>query len=461
MPRILIVDDSAVVRQVLSAELARHPGIHVIGSAPDPVVARDIIVRERPDVITLDLEMPRMDGLEFLRRIMAHLPLPVIVVSSLTPAGSALALEAMAAGAVDVLCKPGSAYSVGALAKDIAERAVAVAGRAMPKPRAAQTARADTSARASAPLGLRTTTDQVIAIGASTGGTTAVETLLTGMPASAPGMAVVIHMPPGFTKSFAERLSRITGLDVKEAAEGDRLVPGRVVIAPGDRHLVLRRQGATYVAGLMDGPRIGLHKPAVNVLFKSVATVVGANAVGVILTGMGRDGAEGLKAMRDAGARTIAQDEASCVVFGMPKEAIDLGAAQQVLPLEAIAGGILGQVERHHHRVHSDAPELANLPVLDPTAAARLRAFPADLGRSMWAGFVQDLPHKRREVDEAMARRDEMKAKTLIDDLRRSADSVGLARLAQALGQSDANRQWSSLQGMLDDACSAAREASR
>ncbi|HAT09952.1 MAG TPA: chemotaxis response regulator protein-glutamate methylesterase [Planctomycetes bacterium] len=346
MPRVLIIDDSAVVRQVLTDELSKHPGIQVIGSAPDPVVARDIIVRERPDVLTLDLEMPRMDGLEFLRRIMANLPMPVIVVSSLTPAGSALALEALELGAVDVLCKPGAAYTVGALGNDIAARINAVAGRAM-------TARKP-GAGAGRPMvggAMQATTDQIIAIGASTGGTQALAEVLEAMPATSPGIAIVQHMPPGFTKAFADRLAKSCRVQVKEAADGDTLTPGRCVIAPGDRHMLVRRKGATYVVELRDGPRVGLHKPAVNVLFKSVATCAGKNAIGVMLTGMGRDGAEGMKEMHDAGAWNIAQDEASCVVFGMPKEAIALGAVDQVLPLPQIAASVCSQVSAHQKKV--------------------------------------------------------------------------------------------------------------
>jgi two-component system chemotaxis response regulator CheB len=345
MPRVLIIDDSAVVRQVLTEELAKQPGITVIGAAPDPVIARDIIVRERPDVLTLDLEMPRMDGLEFLRRIMANLPMPVIVVSSLTPAGSALALEALEAGAVDVLCKPGAAYTVGVLAGDIAARIHAVAGR----PVVARTVPAGGTPAVGGAM--QATTDQIIAIGASTGGTQALAEILEAMPATSPGIAIVQHMPPGFTRAFAERLARTCHIAVKEAEDGDTLTPGRCVIAPGDRHLLVRRKGGTYVAELRDGPRVGLHKPAVNVLFKSVAACAGKNAIGVILTGMGRDGADGLLEMHQAGAKTIAQDEATCVVFGMPKEAIALGAADQTLPLPRIAAAICAQAAAHLRRV--------------------------------------------------------------------------------------------------------------
>jgi two-component system chemotaxis response regulator CheB len=334
--RVLIVDDSATVRRVLSEALARDPGIQVVGSAPDPFVARDILVRERPDVMTLDLEMPRMDGLTFLRRVMEHMPLPVIVVSSLTPAGGDLAMEALDCGALEVMCKPHAAYSLGDLVPELAARIKAVG-------------RITVGRRAPAAAGprqlLSRTTNRVLAIGASTGGVQALETVLTGLPGNAPGTVVVQHMPAGFTRSFAGRLAARCATQVKEAEDGDIVAPGKVLIAPGDRHLLLTRSGAVYQVRLHDGPRIGLHKPAVNVLFKTVATHAGRNAIGVILTGMGRDGAEGLKLMHDAGAPTIAQDEATSVVFGMPKEAIALGAADQVLPLQAIASAVVRLAE--------------------------------------------------------------------------------------------------------------------
>jgi two-component system chemotaxis response regulator CheB len=342
--RVLIVDDSAVVRKLLSAELSLQPGITVIGTAPDPIVARDIIVHERPDVITLDIEMPRMDGLEFLRRIMANLPMPVIVVSSLTPAGSSLAVEALEAGAIDVLCKPGTAYSVGSLAADIAERCRAVAGRPIALRRQHRPAPA---------AALQATTNQIIAIGASTGGTQALAEVLEALPANIPGIAIVQHMPPGFTRSFANRLASTCRFAVKEAEDGDSLAPGRCLVAPGDRHMLVERRGGGYVARLDDGPRVGLHKPAVNVLFHSVAKYAAGNALGVILTGMGRDGAEGMKAMHDAGARTIAQDEASCVVFGMPKEAIASGGVDRVVPLGGIAAGMIDEIAKHQQRIGS------------------------------------------------------------------------------------------------------------
>jgi two-component system chemotaxis response regulator CheB len=278
--------------------------------------------------------MPRMDGLTFLRKVMEHTPMPVIVVSSLTVQGGTLAMEALEAGALEIMTKPGAAYRIGDLAADLRARIKAVARIAVGKRIAGPTP-------AVARLAMARTTNKVVAIGSSTGGVQALETVLTALPANAPGIAIVQHMPPGFTKSFAERLTSICAIKVHEARDGDTVGPGVALIAPGDRHMLLERSGAVYRVRLNDGPRIGLHKPAVNVLFKSVATYAGANAVGVILTGMGRDGADGMKLMHDAGAATIAQDEASSVVFGMPKEAIALGAADRVLPLDRIAAGIL------------------------------------------------------------------------------------------------------------------------
>ncbi len=335
--RVLIVDDSAVVREVFSRELARDPQIEVIGAVPDPYIARDKIVELKPDVVTLDIEMPRMDGLTFLRKLMRHFPLPVIIVSSLTPRGGALALEAMDLGAVDVMCKPGAAYAVGDMSIELRDKVKAAAGMRI-SPRSNHDA---TPVQTSQRLSLLRTTHSVVAIGASTGGTQALQSLLTVLPANSPGIVIVQHMPEHFTRSFAERLNSLCAMEVKEAENGDTVAPGRVLIAPGNYHMLLQRSGAVYRVAVKSGPLVSRHRPSVDVLFKSTARFAGANAVGVILTGMGNDGAAGLKEMREAGAETIAQDESSCVVFGMPKEAIKAGAACHVIPMTDIPAKIL------------------------------------------------------------------------------------------------------------------------
>jgi len=334
--RVLIVDDSAVVRRILSQQLDCLPGIEVVGTAPDPFVARDRILQLDPDVLTLDIEMPRMDGVTFLRKLMRHHPMPVIVVSSLTPQGSELALDALQAGACDVVSKPGSAYTVGEMATELGDkiRAAATASRAALRP----TSSPDVLSH-SQPLAR--TTSKVVAIGASTGGTQALQALLSALPASAPGLIVAQHMPEHFTRSFADRLNEVCAIRVKEAEEGDLLGPGVALIAPGNRHTLLSRVGSQYLAQVKDGPLVSGHRPSVDVLFKSVARAAGSNAIGVLLTGMGADGADGLKTMKDAGALTICQDEATCVVFGMPAEAIKRGAADHVLGLPSIPRRIL------------------------------------------------------------------------------------------------------------------------
>jgi len=340
--RVLIVDDSAVVRQVFAQELARDPEIEVVGTAPDPYVARDLIVEQKPDVVTLDVEMPRMDGITFLRKLMRYYPLPVVIVSSLTAAGSRLALEALDAGAVEVMNKPSSSYTVGDMVTALIDKVKAAAVVDMKR----RLARAAGGTEPTPLRALARTTNQVLAIGASTGGTVAIEHILRRLPPDAPGTVITQHMPELFTKSFAERLDGLCRVRVKEAEEGDSVVPGVALIAPGNSHLLLQRSGARYVANVKFGPLVNRHRPSVEVMFNSVARAAGRNAVGVILTGMGGDGAKGLLAMRQAGAATIAQDEASCVVFGMPKVAIDLGAAEQVLPLDRIAAALLQLVEQ-------------------------------------------------------------------------------------------------------------------
>jgi two-component system chemotaxis response regulator CheB len=338
--RVLIVDDSAVVRQIFALELARDPEIEVVGAAPDPYVARDLVVQRRPDVLTLDVEMPRMDGITFLRKLMRYHPVPVVVVSSLTAAGGALALEALAAGAVDVMCKPGSSFTVGDMAPLLAEKLKAAARAPLRRPAAPHPAPEHGEPRA-----LTRTTNQILALGASTGGTVAIERILRAMPANSPGTVITQHMPEQFTRYFAGRLDEAARLDVREAADGDSVVPGVALVAPGNRHLLLRRSGARYHVQVKDGPRVNRHRPSVDVMFRSVAQAAGRNAVGAILTGMGGDGAQGLLEMKRAGARTLAQDEATCVVYGMPKVAVELGAVDDVLPLDRIPARILEVVE--------------------------------------------------------------------------------------------------------------------
>jgi two-component system, chemotaxis family, protein-glutamate methylesterase/glutaminase len=335
--RVLVVDDSAVVRNMLCRELAKDPSIEVIGSAPDPYLARDKIVELNPDVLTLDVEMPRMDGITFLRRLMAHHPMPVIVVSSLTAQGTRTAVEALEAGAVDVLGKPGSAYSVENLSADLIQR-IKQANRSRLIARAPLAPRPPRPSRGG---GLTTTTDKILAIGASTGGVQALTHILTEFPADAPGTLIVQHMPAHFTRSFADRLNSMCRVRVKEAEDGDGVFTGQALLAPGGKHMILRASGARYYVQIKDGPEVFHQKPSVEVLFQSTAQAAGRNAVGAILTGMGADGAKGLLCMRQAGARTIAQDEATCVVFGMPQEAIKCGAAERVVGLPEMARTLL------------------------------------------------------------------------------------------------------------------------
>lgn len=334
--KVLIVDDSAVVRDIFSRELSRDPEIEVVGTAPDPYIARDKIVKLKPDVITLDIEMPRMDGITFLRKLMRYYPLPIIVVSSLTPKGGALSVEAIEAGAVEVLAKPGAAYTVGDMSVALIDKIKAAA-----KVKIETIAKNVQYKEPVRKYSLTQTTDKVVAIGASTGGTQALQSILTAFSLNAPGIIIVQHMPEHFTKSFASRLNDLCEIEVKEAENGDTVVPGRALIAPGNYHMLLRRSGARYYVEVKPGPLVSRHRPSVDVLFRSVAKYAGANAVGVIMTGMGSDGAEGLYEMRKAGAETIAQNESSCVVFGMPKVAIDKGAVKHVVSLEKIPETII------------------------------------------------------------------------------------------------------------------------
>lgn len=338
--KVLVVDDSAVVRKILTEELARDPEIEVVGTAPDPFVARDKIVRLKPDVLTLDIEMPRMDGLTFLHKLMRHHPLPVIIVSSLTAKGGQLALQAMEAGAIDVMCKPGTAYSVGDISIQLVDK-IKAAGKV---PVAAMPSNGKHQTPTTAPAPLLRTTNKVLAIGASTGGTEALRVVLEQFPANAPGTLIVQHMPEHFTHAFAERLNGLCAVEIKEAEDGDHVVPGKVLIAPGNRHLLLRRSGALYMAQVKEGPLVCRHRPSVEVLFNSVAQSAGGNAVGVMLTGMGADGAQGMLKMKQAGATTIAQNESTSVVFGMPREAIKLNAVDHVEHLGQIPGRIMESV---------------------------------------------------------------------------------------------------------------------
>ncbi|RIX41161.1 MAG: chemotaxis response regulator protein-glutamate methylesterase [Rhodocyclales bacterium GT-UBC] len=349
--KVMIIDDSALVRQVVSQALGRDPGIDVVATASDPVFAVEKLRAQWPDVIVLDIEMPRMDGISFLRKIMTERPTPVVICSSLAERGAQATFEALGAGAVSIITKPkaGLKAFLENAANDIvlAVRTAARANlRALPraKSHAASLVRPKISADALIPPGPPTamahTTDQLIAIGTSTGGTQALEAVLTRLPATTLGIVIVQHMPEKFTAMFSERLNNLCEIEVREAQNGDRVMPGRALIAPGGRHMMLKRSGAQYLVEVVDGPLINRHKPSVDVLFRSVAKFAGANALGIIMTGMGDDGARGLKEMHDAGATTIAQDEASCVVFGMPREAIKLDAADQILPLGKIPDAI-------------------------------------------------------------------------------------------------------------------------
>ena len=336
--RVLIVDDSASVRQILARELGRDPEIEIVGTAGDPYIARDKILSEKPDVLTLDIEMPRMDGLTFLRKLMTYYPMPVIVLSSLAASGTQVALDALEYGAVDIFAKPSCDMQNGlAVSMQRLTQAVKAAGRVRVKSAAPRVAHEPVVVKSASPSVLHTT-DKVIAIGASTGGTEALKKVLTRMPPDCPAILIVIHMPEGFTSRYAERLNSICDIEVREAADGDWLHAGMALVARGDNQLILTRSGARYRVRVQKGPAVCQHCPSVEVLFQSAAKAAGPNAMGVIMTGMGADGANGLLKMRQAGAYTVAQNEESCVVFGMPKEAIELGGAVDVLPLDEISG---------------------------------------------------------------------------------------------------------------------------
>ncbi len=340
--RVLIVDDSALVRQMLGDMLARDPAIEVVGAAGDAHVARQKIKQLNPDVLTLDVEMPKMDGLTFLRNLMRLRPMPVVMVSSLAEHGAEVTLDALALGAVDYLPKPrvDLAARLGDYAEELIEKVKAAANASVRTLAARDGHPLAAPARLSAGPGPLRTTDRIIAIGASTGGTEAIKEVLTGLPADAPGIVVAQHIPKAFSTSFARRMNECCRMTVCEAEDGQQVIPGHVYIAPGDRHLEVERDGARYICKLDDGEPVNRHKPSVDVLFRSIARNAGRNAIGVLLTGMGKDGARGLLEMREAGSRTVAQDEATSVVWGMPGEAVCLGAVQHVIALPQLAAAV-------------------------------------------------------------------------------------------------------------------------
>jgi two-component system chemotaxis response regulator CheB len=340
MIKVLIVDDSALVRQLLSVILGREPDIQVVGTASDPLIARDKIKELNPDVLTLDVEMPRMDGLEFLEKLMRLRPMPVVMISSLTERGADVTLRALELGAIDYVTKP---------ADGLAENLETYAGEIVAKIRMAASSRVHRRSsepdrpRLVVPSSIKGASEKLILLGASTGGTEAIKDFLLDMPPTCPPIVIVQHMPPGFTASFSKRLDGICRISVKEGEHGERIVPGHAYIAPGGRHMVLKRSGAYYQTELNDDPPMSLHRPSVDKLFHSAAPNVGANAVAVLLTGMGKDGAQGMLELKKAGVFTLAQSEASCVVFGMPREAIQLGAADVVADLSEMAAQVLGR----------------------------------------------------------------------------------------------------------------------
>jgi two-component system chemotaxis response regulator CheB len=353
--KVMVVDDSAVVRQVVAGLLGAAPGIQVTCAVADPLLAIERLKQQWPDVIVLDVEMPRMDGITFLRKIMQERPTPVVICSTLTEKGAKTTLEALAAGAVAIVTKPklGLKQFLTEASDDLVAtvRAAAKANVRRLAPRGDMAALTPTAKNTAdvilAPQSSRAmtqTTERVVAIGTSTGGTQALEEVLTALPRVSPGIVIVQHMPEKFTAAFAARLDSLCQITVKEAENNDRVVQGRALIAPGGRHIVVKRSGAQYFVEVVDGPLVNRHRPSVDVMFRSVAKAAGVNALGVIMTGMGDDGAAGMLEMRTAGARTVAQDEASCVVFGMPKEAIKRGGVEKTLPLSAVAGEIQRQL---------------------------------------------------------------------------------------------------------------------
>jgi two-component system chemotaxis response regulator CheB len=353
--RVLIVDDSAIVRKILAEAVDSQPDMEVIGTAPDPFVARDKILALKPDVLTLDIEMPRMDGLTFLKKVMRYNPVPTIIISSLGQASTTAALEALRFGAVDVLAKPAGPYSVGDLRTSLANRIRAAASTCPTAPRPI----ADPTSQQPVPQLIAHTEkpstlsrfpfhpETILAIGASTGGTIAIQDILQQLPADIPGTVITQHIPAGFSLAFANRLNQLCSMEVREAVDGDVIRPGLVLIAPGDFHLLVRRGGSRHIVELQQGPHVCYQRPSVDVMFASIAQSAGAHALGVLLTGMGTDGAKGLLAMKRSGAPTIAQDEKSCIVYGMPREAARLGAADTVASLHDIPSLIEENLRRH------------------------------------------------------------------------------------------------------------------
>ncbi|ERT11839.1 chemotaxis response regulator protein-glutamate methylesterase [Photorhabdus temperata] len=337
---VLCVDDSALMRQIMREIINSHPDMEVVACAPDPLVARDLIKKHNPQVLTLDVEMPRMDGIDFLEKLMRLRPMPVVMISSLTAKGSEITLRALELGAVDFVTKPQLGIREGMLAYSelIAEKVRTAAQAKL----SVQTATPVNSA----PLSFKPllSSEKLIAVGASTGGTEAIKNLLQPLPVTSPALLITQHMPPGFTRSFAERLNKLSQITVKEAENGERILPGHAYIAPGDRHMELCRNGADYQVLITDAPAVNRHRPSVDVLFRSVAKFAGRNAVGVLLTGMGNDGAAGLLEMKQAGAYTLAQDEASCVVFGMPRAAIQMGAVDEVMDILKMSKRMLAKI---------------------------------------------------------------------------------------------------------------------
>ncbi len=352
--KVLVVDDSAVVRQVVTGVLAADPAIDIIGAAADPILALEKMQSAWPDVIVLDIEMPRMDGLTFLRKIMSEHPTPVVICSTLTEKGARTTMDALAAGAVAIVTKP--KLGLKQFLNDSSDDLVAVVKSAAhanvkrlnspPRPAAVAATKhtADVILAPAEARAMSQTTERVVAIGTSTGGTQALEVVLTTLPRVCPGIVIVQHMPEKFTAAFSARLDSLCQIDVREAQNNDRVVQGRALIAPGGKHMLLRRSGAQYYVEVVDGPLVNRHRPSVDVLFRSVAQIAGANALGVIMTGMGDDGAAGLLEMRKSGARTVAQDEASCVVYGMPKEAVKRGAVEKTVALDSIGAEIQRQL---------------------------------------------------------------------------------------------------------------------